>query len=110
MEIATGVDKSIESKFLLLSPEEKIAVISHGVAVRFSDLSNRLFLAQSKVSYFEEKYHIKLSELEEKGLPDIADFEMHEDYIMWHHWTEVSEKVRKQIEALQTIAEYGVYK
>ena len=106
MESAT----SIESEFLLLSPEEKIAVISHGVAVRFSYLNNRLFLAQSKVSYFEEKYHIKLSELEKKGLPDNADFETHEDYIMWHHWTGVAEKAKKQIKSLQGIAKYRVYK
>jgi len=109
MESATSIDKSIENKFLLLSLEEKIAVISHGVAVRFSDLNNRLFLAQGKVSYFEGKYHIKLSELEEKGLPDNADFEMHEDYIMWHHWTEVGVKVKKQIKSLQAVSEYGVY-
>ncbi len=110
MESATSVDKSIETEFQLLSPKEKIAVISHGVAVRFSYLNNRLFLAQSKVSYFEKKYHIKLAELEKKGLPDDADFEIHEDYIMWHHWTGVGEKVRKQIKSLQAIAEYGVYK
>ena len=110
MQSTTSVDKNIESKFLLLSLEEKIAVISHGAAIHFSDLNNRLFLAQSKINHFEGKYHIKLSKLEEKGLPDNADFEMHEDYIMWHHWAEVAKKVRKQIKSLQTITEYGVYK
>jgi hypothetical protein len=110
MESATGVVKNIESEFLLLSHEERIAVISHGVAFRFSDLNNRLFLAKSKINFWEEKYHIKLPELDKKGLPDNADFEMHEDYIMWHHWTKVAEKVGKQIKSLQAIAEYGVYK
>ena len=53
---------------------------------------------------------MKLSELEEKGLPDNADYEMHEDYIMWHHWSEAAEKAGKQIESLQPIAKYGVFR
>lgn len=110
MEDATRIDKKIESQFLLLSPEEKIAVISHGVAIRSSELKNRLFMAQSKIRLFEEKYQTTLSDLEERGLPDDADYEMHENYIMWHHWSEVAEKVEKQIKSLQPIAEYGVYK
>jgi hypothetical protein len=93
---------NIENKFSLLSQEEKIAVISHGVAVRFSELNNRLFLAKSKVEHFEKKYHTKLSNLEKSGLPDGADFEMHEDFIMWHHWTDIIKKVGKQIKSLRT--------
>jgi hypothetical protein len=93
MEDIISIDKEIESRFLLLSPEEKTAVISHGVAIRSSELKNRLFMAQSKIRFFEEKYHTTLSELDEKGLPDDADYEMHENYIMWHHWSEVAEKV-----------------
>ncbi len=79
MEHAVGIGEKIEKRFSQLPPEEKAAVISHGAAVRFSDLNNRLFLALSKIRFFEEKYHMKLSEPEEKGLPDNADFEMHED-------------------------------
>ena len=110
MEHVASIDEEIESQFLLLSPEEKIAVISHGVAIRSSELKNRLFTAQSKVRFFEEKYRTTLSDLEEEGLPDDADYEMHENYIMWHHWSEVAEKVEKQIKSLQAIAEYGVYR
>jgi len=108
MEYTTDIGEKIGSHFLSLSSEEKTAVISHGVAVRFSDLNKRLFLALSKIRFFEEKYRMKLSELEEKGLPDNSDYEMHEDYIMWLHWSEVAEKVGKQIESMQSIAEYGV--
>ncbi|MBE9581787.1 MAG: hypothetical protein IMF18_09230 [Proteobacteria bacterium] len=61
--------KTIVDRFSLLSDEEKISVISHGVAVRLSDWKKRLFLAQSKILFFEEKYHTSLLELDEKGLP-----------------------------------------
>ncbi len=66
-------------------------------------------MAKSKVRFFEEKYRISLVELDTKGLPDDADHEMHEDYIMWHHWTEALEKARKQVIDLETIAAYGEF-
>ncbi len=99
---------SIENKFSSLSSEEKVSVISHGVALRLSEWKKRLFLAENKVRFFEEKYTICLAELDEKGLPDDAGHEMHEDYIMWHHWTEAIEKARKQVLDLEAIAAYGV--
>ena len=110
MEQAANIGEKIESRFLSLTLEEKTSVISHGVAIRLSEMNSRLFLALSKIRFFEEKYRMKLSELEEKGLPDNADYEMHEDYIMWHHWSDAAEKAVKQIEALQPIAKYGVFR
>lgn len=77
--------EKIEVEFELLPSEERIAVISHGAALRLSTLKKRLFLAESKIRHFQEKYEVSLAELEAKGLPDDADYEMHEDYIMWHH-------------------------
>jgi len=101
-------NESIENKFSSLSTEEKVSVISHGVALRLSEWKKRLFLAESKARFFEEKYRMSLAELDTKGLPDDADHEMHEDYIMWHHWTEALEKARKQVIDLEIIAAYGV--
>jgi hypothetical protein len=106
--ISPEISEKIENHFFALSPEERTAVISHGVAVRFSDLNKRLFLAVSKVRFFEEKYNTTLSEIENKGLPNNADYEMHEDYIMWCHWSETAEKLKRQIESLQAISEYGI--
>ena len=104
----TLANESIESKFSSLSTEEKVSVISHGVALRLSEWKKRLFLAESKVRFFEEKYRMSLVELDTKGLPDDADHEMHEDYIMWHHWTDTVKKAKKQVGDLEAIAAYGV--
>ncbi|MBW1796057.1 MAG: hypothetical protein JRJ38_16815 [Deltaproteobacteria bacterium] len=104
-----AANESIENRFSSLSTEEKVSVISHGVALRLSEWKKRLFLAESKVRHFEEKYLTSLAELDDtKGLPDDADHEMHEDYIMWHHWTEAVQKARKQVVDLEAIAAYGV--
>ena len=99
---------TIENKFSSLSAEEKVSVISHGVALRLSEWKNRLFLAESKVRHFEEKYHLVLTDLDTKGLADNADHKMHEDYIMWHHWTDAVKKAKKQVRDLEAVAVHGV--
>ncbi len=108
MDNNIDLNEKIERRFLLLSLEEKAAVISYGSAIRYSDLRNCRFLALEKIKFYEKKYQLRLSEIEENGLPDDADYEMHEDYIMWHHWQDVAAKAEKQIEKLQPIVEYGV--
>ena len=110
MNYSTEIGIAMENTFHALPPEERAAVISHGVAVRFSELNKRHFLAESKIRFFEDKYKATLSEIERKGLPDDADYEMHEDYVMWSHWADALGKVKSQVRALQKIAELGVYR
>ena len=104
-----GVRAQMERTFLSLPLEERNAIISHGAALRLSDLRKRLFLAESKVQHFEEKYEITLARLDVDGLTDDADYQMHEDYIMWHHWTAVACKIKKDIASLEEIAQHGLY-
>lgn len=101
--------KDIEFEFSLLPSEEKISIISYGAALRLSALRRRLFLAESKVRHFQEKYRTSLAEFDAEGLPDDADYEMHEDYIMWHHWEEVAEKLREQIALLEPLVAREIY-
>jgi hypothetical protein len=109
MEKSGAVRGEMEKAFLRLSSEEREAVISHGVALRLSHLKKRLFLAESKIRHFEEKYKITLGELEVRGLPDDADYEMHEDYVMWRHWSGVASKVKGDFDVLEKIAQQGLY-
>ncbi len=88
----------IEKLFDSLAAEEKTAIITHGIAFYLSAIKKRLFLARAKVGDLEKKYCTTLRELDLNGLPDDAGFEMHEDYIMWHHWNDVSQKLKKQVE------------
>ena len=34
---------------------------------------------------------------------------MHEDYIMWHHWAAVAQKATQDMQALQDIAQQGLF-
>ena len=102
------VNTQIENAFLTLPPLEREAIITHGAAIRLSSLKQRLFLAQSKTRSFEEKYQIPLDALNDSGLPDQAGYEMHEDYLMWMHWTEVATQCEKDLAALEKITSRGV--
>ena len=99
----------VEEAFLTLPPQEREAVISHGVAFRLSDLRKRLFLGENKVRHFEEKYKNTLDIVENRGLADDADYEVHEDYVMWRHWTIVAEKMKRDITVLEEIAQHGLF-
>ncbi|MFH1950511.1 MAG: hypothetical protein ABIL06_02720 [Pseudomonadota bacterium] len=109
MERDKAVRGEVEKAFSALASEEREAVISHGVALRLSDLRKRLFLAESKIRHFEGKYKITLAQVEAQGLPDNADYEMHEDYVMWRHWVGVADKAKKDIVVLEKIAQHGLY-
>ena len=103
------VNTQIENTFLSLPPLEREAIITHGAAIRLSSLKQRLFLAQSKVRSFEEKYQTTLDTLNDSGLPDQAGYEMHEDYLMWMHWAEVAVQCEKGLAALEKITSRGVF-
>ena len=104
----TDTAAAIEETFLTLPPGEREVIIRHGVALRLSELRKRLFLAQSKTRQFEEKYRTTLARLEAEGLPDDASHEMHEEYILWRHWTETAGKLDADIASLEGIAQHGL--
>ena len=98
----------IQATFQALTPEHQLEIIYHGAALRFSELNKRHFLAQSKVQTYEAQYQTTLPELDAQGLPDDASFEMHEDYIMWHHWAAVVAETQADVEQLRPLVEQGL--
>lgn len=102
-------DQNIEELFFSLPKNEKKAIISRGSALYSSFLKKQLFLAQAKVRQLQEKYQIPMKRLDEEGLPDTADFQMHEDFLMWHHWSDKVIKLEKQIAGLEKITRFGLF-
>jgi hypothetical protein len=99
----------IEPTFLSLPGEERETIISLGATLRLSYLKKRLFLAENKIKHFQEHYGTTLAQLEAEGLPDDADYRMHEDYIMWSHWSNVIDRIKTDITALESIVKQGLY-
>lgn len=105
----TLATKRVEELFSSLNRDEKVNIISHGVALRLTELHKRLDMAEHRIHQLEQKYGESLEELDAQKLPDEADYEMHEEYIMWHHWTETVDELRERIDSLSEIAEQGLY-
>ena len=103
MEAITLEPEALDRIFRSLPPEDRVEILSIGAAFRRLSLEKQLVLARSKVQEFEAKYHTTLHQLEAEGLPDDADYAMHEDYVEWHYWSRVLERTRKTLDALAAI-------
>jgi len=98
---------TVVSVFTLAGEPDEAAYIANaaGVVVGFRcTLSRSTF---NVVTFFASCFLSPVSCL--RGLPDDTDYQMHEDYIMWHHWRDTAEKLKKKIEVLSEIAIQGLY-
>ena len=84
-----------------LSPEEQAKVVEYGAMLRLADLRRQLLQAQTTIKELGAKYQTTLTQLSSEGLPDDAGYEMHEDYILWHHYTEKIVRLEKSISVLE---------
>jgi hypothetical protein len=96
--------KALDRVFHSLSPEDRVEIVSIGAAFRRLSLEKQLVRAQAKVQAFEAKYNTAFNQFEADGLPDDADYAMHEDYVEWHYWSRTLERTRKTLEMLATIS------
>jgi hypothetical protein len=90
--------------FLTLPQEDQEEIFNIGATFRLLELQKRLSRAQEKVEEFEAKYGMPLEELDSKGLPEDADYEVHEDYVEWHYWVRVREKTENTLDVLEKFA------
>ena len=95
----------VSDVFATLPREDQREIFNIGTAFRLLDLQKRLAHAQENVREFEAKYRTTLDVLESKGLPEDADYEMHEDYIEWHYWARVREKTQDTLNVLMSVSE-----
>ena len=89
------------------SPRSPRQIFSVGAAFHRLNLAKKTERAESKVCEPEARYHTTLAQLEAEGLPEDADYRMHEDYIEWHYWMglEQSQKALSTLSALLPAAE-----
>lgn len=104
MGVKTPTVSNVADLFLTLPREEQEEIFNIGATFRLLDLRKRLSRAQENVKRFETKYNMALEELESKGLPEDAGYEMHEDYIEWHYWARVREKTQNTLEVLMSFS------
>lgn len=104
MSTKTPTLLDVSDVFATLPREDQEEIFSIGIAFRVLDLQKRLARAQENVRKFEAKYGTTLDVLESEGLPEDADYEMHEDYIEWHYWARVCEKTQNTLDVLTNVS------
>ena len=104
MSIKTLTLSNVSDVFATLPREDQEEIFNIGTAFRLLDLQKRLAQAQENVKGFEAKYGTTLDTLESDGLPEDADYKMHEDYIEWHYWAKVREKTQNTLDMLTSIS------
>jgi len=104
MSVKTPAVSNVTDIFLTLPREEQEEIFNIGATFRLIDLRKQLSRAQGNIKRFETKYGMTLEELESKGLPEDASYEMHEDYIEWHYWAKVREKTQNTLDVLMSFS------
>ncbi len=93
-----------ESAFRSLPLSDRIEVLTLGASFHRLTVVSRLEHARAKMQDLENKYGITLEQLEAMGLPEDADYVMHEDYVEWRHWRRFKAEAEAAIQVLSVFA------
>lgn len=85
--------------------EELVSILKQGAILRLPYLEGRLFQAREQVKRFEEKYKTAVDNLRSQGLPEDADYEMHEDFIEWEYWDDVLKETEMAVTSITALLE-----
>jgi hypothetical protein len=86
-----------------LPEREMLSVLRQGSLLRLPHLEARLRHAEEQVARFEAAWQTTLGELLAQGLPDDANWQLHEDFIEWEYWHEVRHETAMIIENMKRI-------
>ena len=84
---------------------ELTSILRQGAILRLPYLEGRLLQAREQVNRFEEKHGTTLDNLKSQGLPEDADYEMHEDFIEWEYWGDVLRETGTTIKTMKALLE-----
>ena len=83
-----------------MSPQEWSSVLQQGAVLRLPYLEGQRVHAQNQIQQYEQKYSTTLLR---DGLPNDADYQMHEDYIEWEFWSDKLRRVESDINGVRAI-------
>ncbi len=103
--IYTETSAPFEAQLTTLSPQIRERMAVYGSYLLLTEVESRLALAKERLAFFQKMYGISLADLNEKGLPENADWKMHEDYVEWSGWQVSYGEARETIDALRGIVD-----
>ena len=86
-----------------LPEQEMMSILRQGSVLRLPYLEQRLRHAQGRIRHFEAKHATTLQQLLDKGLPDDAGYQLHEDFIEWEHWADIAQETQAVIDNVRRI-------
>ena len=100
------MERMIEIVDMAALPAEELAsILKQGAILRLPYLEGRLLQAREQVKRFEEKYRTTLDTLKSQGLPEAANYEMHEDFIEWEYWDDVLRETEMSVRGIKSLLE-----
>jgi hypothetical protein len=88
-----------------IPPEELVCILKQGAILRLPYLEGRVLQAREHTKRLYEKYGITLDTLQSQGLPEDANYEMHEDFITWEYWDDVLRETETALQSIKALLE-----
>jgi hypothetical protein len=85
------------SDLSVFSAEELTSIVRQGAVLHLPYLEGHLLQAQEQMRHFEKKYETTVDALTAQGLPDDANYEMHEDFTELEYWNDLLHKTSTTI-------------
>lgn len=84
---------------------ELASILRQGAILRLPYLEGRLLQAREQLKRFEEQYGTTLEALRTQGLPETADYAMHEDFIEWEYYQDVQQETEMAVNSIKALLE-----
>ena len=85
--------------------EELASIVKQGAILRLPYLEGRLHQARKQLKHFEQKHGTTLDNLRSQGLPEDADYAMHEDFIEWECSDDVLQVTETAVRSIKILLE-----
>ncbi len=84
---------------------ELASIFKQGALLRLPYLEGRLLQAREHIKGFEKKYGTTVEHLRSHGLPEDADYVMHEDFIEWEYWDDMQRETEMVVKSIKALLE-----
>jgi hypothetical protein len=80
-------------------------IVQLGVERHVQELEAQLEEAQQQIAGFERKFGMSFVDLEQEGLPEDADWQVHEDWVEWSSWEGLKTDLEQQLANFRAMPE-----
>ena len=83
--------------------QELASILKQGAILRLPYLEGRLLQAREQLKRFEEQYGTTLEALRSQGLPENADYALHEDFNEWEYYQDLLHETERAVDRIKAL-------